>query len=77
MRQADLTAMVPDELPPADRAELELVANLVSTGAATVYRFSLASLRRSGPRTPAAVPSRSRRTSPSEPPAASRSHWTT
>jgi len=46
VRQADLTAMVPDELPPADRAELELVANLVSTGAATVYRFSEASLRR-------------------------------
>ena len=44
--QADLTAIVPGELPPADRAELELMADPVSTGSATVYRFSDASLRR-------------------------------
>ena len=44
--QADLTAVAPGELPLAVRRELELLADVESTGAATVYRFSEASLRR-------------------------------
>lgn len=44
--QADLSAMAPGELAPLLRAELELLADVESTGAATVYRFSEASLRR-------------------------------
>lgn len=44
--QADLSAMAPGELAPLLRAELELLADVESTGAATVYRFSETSLRR-------------------------------
>ncbi len=44
--QADLSAMAPGELAPAVRTELELVADVESTGAATVYRFSESSLLR-------------------------------
>ncbi|MGI8684670.1 MAG: helicase-associated domain-containing protein [Acidimicrobiales bacterium] len=44
--QADLSAMAPGELAPAVRTELELVADVESTGAATVYRFGEASLLR-------------------------------
>ncbi len=44
--QADLTAVAPGELTCAIRSELELLADVESKGAATVYRFSEASLRR-------------------------------
>ncbi|MGH9062855.1 MAG: helicase-associated domain-containing protein [Acidimicrobiales bacterium] len=44
--QADLTAVAPGELAGPVRAELELLADTESKGAATVYRFSEASLRR-------------------------------
>ncbi|MGH9127449.1 MAG: helicase-associated domain-containing protein, partial [Acidimicrobiales bacterium] len=44
--QADLTAVAPGELTSAVRSELELLADVESKGAATVYRFSEASLRR-------------------------------
>jgi hypothetical protein len=44
--QADLTAVAPGPLAPEVAAELARLADVESTGAATVYRFSEASLRR-------------------------------
>ncbi|MHB8451057.1 MAG: helicase-associated domain-containing protein [Mycobacteriales bacterium] len=44
--QADLTAVASGELAHSVRAELGLLADVESVGAATVYRFSEASLRR-------------------------------
>jgi hypothetical protein len=44
--QADLTAVASGELEAPVRAELELLADVESKGAATVYRFSEASVRR-------------------------------
>lgn len=44
--QADLTAVISGEPAPALRAELDLMADVESKGAATVYRFSEQSLRR-------------------------------
>ncbi len=44
--QADLTAIAPGELDVGVRTELGLLADVESTGAATVLRFSEASLRR-------------------------------
>ena len=44
--QADLTAVIAGEPAPAMRAELDLMADVESKGAATVYRFSDQSLRR-------------------------------
>ncbi|MDQ6726787.1 MAG: helicase-associated domain-containing protein, partial [Actinomycetota bacterium] len=44
--QADLTAMIAGEPSPGLRSELDLMADVESKGAATVYRFSEASLRR-------------------------------
>jgi hypothetical protein len=44
--QADLTAVAPGPLEPALSTELALVADVESTGAATVYRFSEHSVRR-------------------------------
>jgi hypothetical protein len=44
--QADLTAVAPGPLRPPIARELALVADIESSGAATVYRFSDASLRR-------------------------------
>ena len=44
--QADLTVVATGQLPSILRAELELMADLVSSGAATVYRLSEATLRR-------------------------------
>lgn len=44
--QADLTAIIAGEPAPALRAELDLLADVESKGAATVYRFSEPSLRR-------------------------------
>lgn len=44
--QADLTATVAGEAAPALRAELDLLADVESSGQATVWRFSEASLRR-------------------------------
>ncbi|OHV44334.1 helicase C-terminal domain-containing protein [Pseudofrankia sp. BMG5.36] len=44
--QADLTAVAPGPLVPQVAAELAQLADIESTGAATVYRFSEASLRR-------------------------------
>ncbi|MFN2607456.1 MAG: helicase-associated domain-containing protein [Acidimicrobiales bacterium] len=44
--QADLTVVAPGTLAAAVRSELDLVADVESTGAATVYRLSEASLRR-------------------------------
>lgn len=44
--QADLTAVAAGELPLQLKRELDLLAEVESTGAATVYRFSEASLRR-------------------------------
>jgi hypothetical protein len=44
--QADLTAVATGPLTTAVRADLELMADLESSGAATVYRFSEQSLRR-------------------------------
>ncbi|MDQ6947431.1 MAG: helicase-associated domain-containing protein, partial [Actinomycetota bacterium] len=44
--QADLTAVATGPLPTTIRCELELMADLESSGAATVYRFSEQSLRR-------------------------------
>lgn len=44
--QADLTAVAPGELTSLVRSELGLLADVESKGAATVYRFSEASLRR-------------------------------
>ena len=44
--QADLTAVITGEPAPAVRAELDLMADVESKGAATVYRFSDQSLRR-------------------------------
>lgn len=44
--QADLTAVAAGELEPERRAELEVLAELESKGAAQVYRFSEASLSR-------------------------------
>lgn len=44
--QADLTAVAPGELAAPVRAELDLLADVESKGAATVRRFSEASLRR-------------------------------
>ncbi len=44
--QADLTAMAAGQLDSAVRRELELLADVESKGAATVYRFSETSLRR-------------------------------
>jgi hypothetical protein len=44
--QADLTVVATGQLPPAVRADLELLADLESAGVATVYRFSEPSLRR-------------------------------
>ncbi len=43
--QADLTAVIAGEPAPAMRAELDLMADVESKGAATVYRFSDQSLR--------------------------------
>jgi Helicase conserved C-terminal domain len=44
--QADLTAVASGELSPDLRRELDLLADVESAGAATVYRFSETSLRR-------------------------------
>ncbi|MHB1446133.1 MAG: helicase-associated domain-containing protein [Acidimicrobiales bacterium] len=44
--QPDLSAVAPGRLAAAVRAEMELLADVESTGAATVYRFGEASLRR-------------------------------
>lgn len=44
--QADFTAIATSELAPDVRLELELMADLESSGAASVYRFSSDSLRR-------------------------------
>jgi hypothetical protein len=44
--QADLTALAPGTLHPALAAELHLAADVESKGAATVFRFSEASVRR-------------------------------
>ncbi|HUZ21080.1 MAG TPA: helicase-associated domain-containing protein [Acidimicrobiales bacterium] len=44
--QADLTAIAPGHLPTKLRRELELIADVESSGSATVFRFSEASLRR-------------------------------
>lgn len=44
--QADLTAVAAGELPRQLKVELDLMADVESEGAATVYRFSEASLRR-------------------------------
>lgn len=44
--QADLTAVIAGEPAPAVRADLDLMADVESKGAATVYRFSEQSLRR-------------------------------
>ncbi|HTX01054.1 MAG TPA: helicase-associated domain-containing protein [Acidimicrobiales bacterium] len=44
--QADMTVIAAGELPFELRAELELLADVESSGAATVFRFSEASLRR-------------------------------
>lgn len=44
--QADLTAVAAGELPRQLKVELDLLADVESEGAATVYRFSEASLRR-------------------------------
>lgn len=44
--QGDLTAVAAGTLEPRLRAELDLLADVESSGAATVYRFSEASLRR-------------------------------
>ncbi len=44
--QADLTAMVAGEAPPGLRAELDLLADVESSGNATVWRFSDTTLRR-------------------------------
>ena len=44
--QADLTAVAPGALAAAVRAELDLLADVESTGAATVFRFSPSSLVR-------------------------------
>ncbi len=44
--QADLTAVIAGEPAPAVRTELALLGDVESKGAATVYRFSEASLRR-------------------------------
>ena len=44
--QADLTAVIAGEPAPAMRAELDLLADVESKGAATVYRFSEQSVRR-------------------------------
>lgn len=44
--QADLTAVAPGRLEPALARELRLLADVESTGGATVYRFGEASLRR-------------------------------
>lgn len=44
--QADLTALAPGELAPVVSGELALVADAESRGAATLYRFTEASLRR-------------------------------
>jgi DNA-binding IscR family transcriptional regulator len=44
--QADLTAVASGELAPDLRRQLDLLADVESTGAATVYRFSESSLRR-------------------------------
>ena len=55
--QADLTAVISGEPAPALRAELDLMADVESKGAATVYRFSEQSLRRAfdGGRTAAGI----------------------
>lgn len=45
--QADLTAVAPGPLQPELARELQLLAEVESTGGATVYRFSADSLRRS------------------------------
>jgi hypothetical protein len=44
--QADLTAVAPSAAPRAWRAQLEAMADVESKGAATVYRFTEASVRR-------------------------------
>lgn len=44
--QADMSAMAPGELAYAVRLELELMADVESTGAATVFRFSESSIAR-------------------------------
>ncbi|HEX6447537.1 MAG TPA: helicase-associated domain-containing protein [Streptosporangiales bacterium] len=44
--QPDLTAVAPGPLHPAVRSELGLLADVESTGGATVYRFTPASVRR-------------------------------
>ena len=44
--QADLTAVAPGQLEPGLAREMELVAEVESRGAATVYRFTPASVRR-------------------------------
>lgn len=44
--QGDLTALAPSELQPSVRAELGVLADIESRGAASLYRFSEASLRR-------------------------------
>ena len=44
--QADLTAIAPGPLEPELSRELGLIANIESTGGATVYRFSDATIRR-------------------------------
>lgn len=44
--QADLTAVAPGPLVPAFARDLQLMADVESRGAATVYRFSAGSLRR-------------------------------
>jgi hypothetical protein len=44
--QADLTAVAPGPLAPGLAAEVDLLADVESRGAATVYRFTAASVRR-------------------------------
>ena len=44
--QADLTALAPGELAPVLRAELELLADLESSGSASLWRFTPGSLER-------------------------------
>ncbi|MGH3851054.1 MAG: helicase-associated domain-containing protein, partial [Pseudonocardiaceae bacterium] len=44
--QADLTAIAPARLLPSIRTEMELMANVESSGVATVYRLSETTLRR-------------------------------
>src|SRR5204863_318576 len=84
--QADLTCVAAGALDAPVATELGLLADVESTGAATVYRFSEPSLRRAfdaGPADPAAIVRalraaprlpRSTRSSPSSPRQATRTH---